>query len=445
MRKLAIVLGTLVLSVLVAQFAWAQMGGGLLLVDDDGSCWGPYTDIHPIFTAALEEAGLVEVANATMRGQYEVYEVLTNDDGPDRYKLDDYEVVIWFNGETCCTWPNCITAGDETELRAYLDQGGKLFLSAQDYLSYYPQGTYLPGTFRYDCLKVSACSTDIWLGTDHIALGPNPQAITDGLTFQLEDPFAGKDGLFIDWIVPIPGKQLINGEFYINDLAGAGYAALSWKAGDKYAGPRVFFTTICFAALKDSVGTDNTKGELMSRILSWFYGDYADYGDAPDPNYPSLYESNGARHINSDGVLEWLGNDPGPPPDYIDLEFNSRQVDLDLFDDGVTFNTPYVPGETGSVDVEMSVTQWNSGRYSSNMFKLLYLDAWFDWNQDGDWDDDMENVCCMFSADASAWGQDFWTYNVTFPVPEWATNNDMWTRFRLAYGMTYNEYFGELP
>ena len=446
MRKLAIVLGTLVLSVLVAQFAWAQMGGGLLLVDDDGSCWGPYTDILPIFTAALEEAGLVQVASATIRGQYEIYEVPDNQHGADLNKLDDYEVVIWFNGETCCSYPNCITAVDETNLGDYLDLGGKLFLSAQDYLNYYGDGSepYFDGTFPYDYLKVSSCYTDTWQGTDHTAEGPaapDPQAVTEGLIFQLEDPFAGKeDGLFIDWIVPIPEKQFITGEFYIDDLAGAGYAALSWKAGDKYEGARVFFTTICFAALQDEVGTDNTKGELMSRILSWMYGDYADYGDAPDPPYYTMYENYGARHINSDGIFEWLGED-------VDLEFNSFQVDLDLFDDGVIFHRPYVPGTTGSVDVTFSVSDYTSDRYHMTVppgyDDNLYAHGWFDWNQDGDWDDAGENVFCsvMHNPYDEGWTGNSQTYTIEFPVPaDYILAADMWTRFRLEYHYSDNTY-----
>ena len=131
MRKIVYVLGILTLSVLMAQFAWA--GGGLLLVDDDGSSVPEttYTDVRPIFEAALQEARLVPVVNATIRGEYEVYEVSTiTDDGPSLAKLDDYEAVIWFTGEVRSTLLNsCLTANDEANLAAYLDLGGRLFLS----------------------------------------------------------------------------------------------------------------------------------------------------------------------------------------------------------------------------------------------------------------------------------------------------------------------------
>ncbi|KPL17863.1 MAG: hypothetical protein AMJ92_10705 [candidate division Zixibacteria bacterium SM23_81] len=164
-------------------------------------------------------------------------------------------------------------------------------------------------------------------------------------------------------------------------------------------------------------------------------GDYADYGDAPDPPYCSLFESDGARHINSEAIYEWLGEN-------VDLEFNSHQVNNDLYDDGVVFNTPYWPGDTCSVDVTISVSQWDGGRYPPN----LYLDAWFDWNRDNDWDDAGENAICGYSIDPSTWDGNTKTYNITFPVPSYATNlSFIWARFRLHYSSTLNQYCQQSP
>jgi hypothetical protein len=446
MRRFAIVIA---LSLLLAGSAWGAHvhNHGVLLVDDDLSILTTpsFPDIQTFFTDALEEAGFAEVAEADLRGQYEIYEVDGMGDGPPLSKLQEYEVVIWFTGTTCCSTgclAACITPNDEANLGSYLDGGGQLVLSAQDYLEKYPDGAITPGTFAYDYLKVAEAYSDVWQGTGYVAEGAG--SVTDELVFELQNPFA-KDGqdLYMDELVVRSSKEQFMNEFYI---AGPpeGIAAISYSEGDQPGNDKVFFTTICFAALKD--GAEGTKAELMGRIMSWMLGDYADYGDAPDPPYFSLYENWGARHINSDGLFEWLGEN-------VDLEFNSWQVDMDLYDDGVVFNTPYVPGEIGSVDLTASVADWTSDRYNaggpppypSGWDDNLYCHAWFDWNQDGDWDDDGENVWCgvAFNPFDEGWGGNSHTYNITFPVPTWATNNDMWCRIRLQYHYNDNFYFNE--
>jgi len=456
MKKMAIMLGTLFLSALLAQLAWA--GGGVLLVDDDLSCveGAGFYDVKSFYTEALEAARVFPVADAQIRGEYELYEVCEDNgpDGPPLSKLQDYEIVIWFTGTTCgesgCLGDGCLTNNDEIALAQYLDGGGKLFLSAQDYLNDYavmptdPDYTFSSGEFPYDYLKVGYVEFDRFQGSGSgmfVEGGLNPDAITDGLCFELENPFLLKGQLAIDKIQMVTKNESYEFKVFEADND-TGYTGLSWDlTGVPQQGHALFFSTICFAALKDEEGTDNTKANLMSLIMSHFYGDYADYGDAPDPPYYSMYENYGARHINSDGVFEWLGAD-------IDLEFNSLQVDLDEFDDGVVFNKPFIPGETGSVDLTISVQDWQDGRYWSMppiWDDHLFVHAWFDWNQDGDWDDAGENVFggLSFNPYDEAWGANSHTYNIPFTVPEYATNNDMWCRFRLNYHYNDNVYFLE--
>ncbi len=453
MKKSLIALGVVFLSALMAQGVWGE--NGVLVVDDDCSCDAMYSfaDVRPMFESALQEARFHPVANAVNRGEYEIYEVgCLNDDGPDFAKMSQYEMVIWFTGETCCTFPSyCLSLNDQADLGAYLTAGGKLFISAQDFLNTYGLSyNFVPGDFAYDWLKVDSTVTSNWKGTEHVAAGPpstDPHAITAGMVFELENPFGLKaeDDLDMDWIQPVPstkGPDLVTGEFNID---GEGFAALNWKVGDKvYAGPRVLFTTVSFAALKDGV-SPNTKGELMYLIMAWMMGDYADYGDAPDPPYPSMWETYdstyslpnvGARHENSDGIFEWMGPD-------VDLEFNSIQTG-DLYDDGVTFNWPYVPGQMGSVDIEVRVTDWSAGRYNlPPMFDdNLHLHGYIDWSQDGDWDDAGENVFCSVDHNPvdEGWGGNVMTYTLSFMVADYAEEGIMWTRFRLDYQDDYNWY-----
>lgn len=471
MKRLVIVLGTLMLSALVAQFAMAAHvhNNGILLVDDDGSCGGSLPNVLSAFTDALDASGFQEAVEADFRGEYEIYEVAVGDtSGPDFAKMMNYAGVIWFTGATCCSDPNCLSKGDEAELGAYLEAGGKLFLSAQDYLSYFGDGDLPAGSFPREYLRVDACTTNVWVGPTFTVVGPpspDPEAITEDMTFTLMNPFAkSEDDLYIDKLVPYPPDppekvdpiHHVIGEFSITDMAGTGYAALSWNEFGTLEGAHVFFTTVSFAALVD--GPSGTKQDLMGRIMGWMLGDYADYGDAPDPPYPSYFESQppygGARHINSEENFEWLGPE-------IDQEFNTWQTRPDFHDDGVVLNTPFAPGETGSVNVTVTVSNddWltnpgDASRYfepwpmgGGGDYIYMYLSAWCDWNQDDDWYDNFpdnyyENIIHNFRINPveDGWTSTSHTYNIDFPVPSWATNNDMWCRFRLAFDDTFKVF-----
>lgn len=121
-----------------------------------------------------------------------------------------------------------------------------------------------------------------------------------------------------------------------------------------------------------------TSGEVEDyRVLL----DGIDYGDAPDPAYPTLAANNGARHLLSGG--HFLGGG-------IDEELDG-QPNADATgdtDDGVVFQGEIVSGQTGVVDVEASETS--------------RLDAWIDFNADGDWDDPGEQIFASAVLNAGA-------------------------------------------
>ena len=105
--------------------------------------------------------------------------------------------------------------------------------------------------------------------------------------------------------------------------------------------------------------------------------DTFDFGDAPDPTYPTLLASNGARHV-IDGIT-YLGSsidaeDDGQP------DPNALGDDNDGNDDeeGVIFTNDLVPGGIGSIEV----TATTPGK----------LDAWIDFNRNGDWADNGEQI-----------------------------------------------------
>ncbi len=114
-----------------------------------------------------------------------------------------------------------------------------------------------------------------------------------------------------------------------------------------------------------------------------------DLGTAPAP-YPTSLVDNGARH-GIDGAL-FLGMGS-------------------TADDGVTFVDPLDPGTTARIEVTAS----SIGR----------LDAWIDFNRDGDWSDADEQVAQNVVLDTGV-------NELLIPIPITATPGSTWTRFRLS-------------
>ncbi len=144
-----------------------------------------------------------------------------------------------------------------------------------------------------------------------------------------------------------------------------------------------------------------------------------DFGDAPDPTYPTEHVSNGARHTIVPGV--YLGR-------YVDGETdgqpNAAATGDDIEDmddeDGVVFGTTLTPGERAIITVTASVQG--------------LLNTWFDWNADGDWDDRGEQVFDDITLAAGA-------NTLSFNVPADALAGKTFARFRFSRERGL-EYYG---
>lgn len=96
-----------------------------------------------------------------------------------------------------------------------------------------------------------------------------------------------------------------------------------------------------------------------------------DWGDAPDPTYPTLSgASNGASHTIVPGVClgQLIDSEANGQPDPNALGDDLAGVDDE---DGIVFLTPLVPGAAAQVQVQASVQG--------------YVSAWIDFNGDGYW------------------------------------------------------------
>ena len=144
-----------------------------------------------------------------------------------------------------------------------------------------------------------------------------------------------------------------------------------------------------------------------------------DYGDAPDPAYQTLSANDGARHI-VDGltILGYL----------IDAEADAWQSpdatgdDLDNFadEDGIIFDSGLISGSMASITVIASTPG--------------YLNAWIDFDGNGDWDDGHDQIFLDTPVNA---GDNY----VNINVPAGLSQVTTFARFRIT---TYTGvgYFG---
>jgi hypothetical protein len=148
-----------------------------------------------------------------------------------------------------------------------------------------------------------------------------------------------------------------------------------------------------------------------------------DFGDAPDPTYPTLLANDGARHIIVPNI--YLGATIDPDPDG-QPDPNALGDDNDGTDDedGVVFTSLLYPGSPAKVKVTASVPG--------------YLNAWVDFNADGDWDDPQEKI---FISKALAAGPN----DLFYFVPTDAVAGPAISRFRFSTEDTLWKYTGEAP
>jgi len=175
----------------------------------------------------------------------------------------------------------------------------------------------------------------------------------------------------------------------------------------------------------DTYSGPAADGEVEDHLVTVYKGDF---GDAPDPTYPTLIASNGAVHAiypdqsYPDLILgELIDGEMDGQPDPLDLAIGDDNSDLND-EDGVFFVTELMPGTIAGVDVLVGGTfPFSFG---------AFLDAWIDFNGDGDWLDPGEHV--IDSDGISPNVLEGMNTAMTFPVPEDALVGSTYARFRLS-------------
>ncbi|MHC4499356.1 MAG: DUF7901 domain-containing protein, partial [Planctomycetota bacterium] len=140
-----------------------------------------------------------------------------------------------------------------------------------------------------------------------------------------------------------------------------------------------------------------------------------DYGDAPDPCYPTLLVNGGARHVITGPWLDdGSGTDsPDPEPDgQPDGTATGDDLDGNDDEDAITIApSPLVPG--GVAFISFTVAGGPG-----------CVDGWIDWNQNGSWEaaEAIPSVCYAAAG----------PYVIVTPVPLAAVPGTTYARFRMS-------------
>jgi len=152
-------------------------------------------------------------------------------------------------------------------------------------------------------------------------------------------------------------------------------------------------------------------------MISYGIWPIIDFGDAPESlGYKTLASSGGAFHTVLLGFCMgvYVDKDEDGHPDINALgDDNAGQDD----EDGVFFASDMIPGNMADVTVVISNIGYSPGR----------LQAWIDFNADGDFDDPLEWILQNITLNDGV-------HDFSFGVPSTALSGTTYARFRYGYG-----------
>ncbi len=209
----------------------------ILFVDDDAG-----QNYETYFENALNTDGY----------QYDVWNVSLQG-SPGVSDLENYKVVIWNTG---ADWSSggTVSTTDQNNLMSYLDNGGRLYLSSQDFLYDITGGTNgdISNTFVNNYLHVTAVDNDVAYSS---VQGVSGDPISDGFgTINLNYPYTNyADEITID-----------SSAYTIFTNPSSGNTTADRVDNGTW---RVVFTAFSFEAVENQDA--NIGAQLMNKIVTW--------------------------------------------------------------------------------------------------------------------------------------------------------------------------------
>ena len=215
---------------------------------------------------------------------------------PTTEQMQAFEAVVWFTGDDDIT---TISAADETALKAFLDAGGRLFMSGQDIGYDIRTNT---GNFFGNYLKAAYVQDDVALGAvDGSPISP----VGTGLSFDIKGGSGANNQAFADEINPVNGGAAAflydatvpeaattsNGVTKTGGVGGqvitqSGTAAVSYEGA---------YRLVFFAFGFEGIGSSNDRTAVMDRVLDWLQGfpeiEHTPLGDTEDTTNPYVVKA----------------------------------------------------------------------------------------------------------------------------------------------------------
>ncbi|TWT83198.1 Dockerin type I repeat protein [Planctomycetes bacterium CA13] len=174
--------------------------------------------------------------------------------------------------------------------------------------------------------------------------------------------------------------------------------------------------------VRDDVGNllqSNTDRGTTELVI--FVGGGADYGDAPSP-YQSLAADNGPNH----SVVENLYLGRG-----VTLDTDANLPNADQNDDGVRVTGAIRPGFATELLVDINLPTDPADNIPVAAPGVFYLDAWFDWNNDGVFAANEVQRFGSVGSGRTVVGVGLGN-SITINVPGSAVTGDTYARFRIS-------------
>jgi hypothetical protein len=212
-------------------------------------------------------------------------------------------------------------------------------------------------------------------------------------------PSTNEPPAMFGWKTAIP-------DFHWNDDA-------AWTMGEEPLPPGQTWTDLRYPPI-------HPMADISIDLAFVIDGGYTDdFGDAPDPMYPTLLANNGASHVIVPGYCMGTAIDAEPDgqPNATATGDDSNGAPDD--EDGVVFTTPIIQGASAGI----TVTVTGTGQ----------INAWIDFNADGDWADAGEQI---FTNQAAVPGAN--QLNFTVPLSASLGSTFLRVRFSTLPGLSYN-------
>jgi subtilisin family serine protease len=230
----------------------ALLAAQILIVDDDGG--DPY---QTYYEQAAMAAGRSYITVTTP---------------PTAADMAPFESVVWLTGDDYTT---TLTSDDQAELAAYLDGGGRLFISGQD-IGY---DIHTTSSFYADYLHATYVQDDVKLGA---VIGEASSPVGVGFAFDIKggdgannqayasevDPISPALTAFVyDPSVPeavVTSNTVQKQQLEAEGITSSGTAGLTVDNGT--------YRLVYFAFGFEAIATASDRSQMMDRILDWLQG-----------------------------------------------------------------------------------------------------------------------------------------------------------------------------